>query len=180
MALELSTKLTTMKREYDGKLEAATRENTEKLALLTKEYQAKFNNQKRENDTKSEQAAREHADKLARLSADSQSKLAALELDCHTKVAETQREAHQRLTLAFGEHKRREDELTQSLERLRADKDLAIRGITLDKERARAEYEAHINEVELLAKRQEQNIVGLKSQTLELRTHLLQKEDVED
>ena len=70
------------------------------------------------------------------------------------------------MTMAFGEHKRREDELTQSLERLRAEKDMSIRGITLDKERARAEYEAHINEVELLAKRQENNIVELKSQTL--------------
>jgi hypothetical protein len=39
------------------------------------------------------------------------------------------------------------------LERLRAEKDLSIRGITLDKERARAEYESHINEVEMLAKR---------------------------
>lgn len=48
-----------------------------------------------------------------------------------------QRENHQRITLALGEHKRREDELTQSYERLRAEKDLAIRGITLDKERAR-------------------------------------------
>ncbi len=70
--------------------------------------------------------------------------------------------------------------MTQSLERLRAEKDLSIRGITLDKERARSEYEAHINEVELLAKRQEHNIVELKSQTLELRTHLIQKQDVEE
>jgi chromosome segregation ATPase len=102
-----------------------------------------------------------------------------MSLECHTKVSDCQREAHQKLTLAFGEHKRREDELTQSLERLRAEKDLSIRGISLDKERARAEFEAHINEVELLAKRQEHNIVELRSQTLELRTHLVQKQDVE-
>ena len=86
-----------------------------------------------------------------------------MSLECHTKVSETQSEAHTKLTLAYGQHKRREDELTQAMERLRADKDLNIRAITLDKERARAEYEAHINEVELLAKRQEHNIVELKS-----------------
>jgi hypothetical protein len=168
-----------MKRDCDTKLEASAREHSEKLAALTKESQQKFDYQKRENDIKAEQTTRENADKLARLSAESQSKLSAMSLECHTKVSDTQRESHQKLTLAFGEHKRREDELTQSLERLRAEKDLSIRGISLDKERARAEFESHINDVELLAKRQEHNIVELRSQTLELRTHLVQKQDVE-
>jgi hypothetical protein len=38
MAHELSTKLTQMKRECDGKLEAAHREHADKLSSVTRDF----------------------------------------------------------------------------------------------------------------------------------------------
>jgi flagellar biosynthesis chaperone FliJ len=103
-----------------------------------------------------------------------------MSLECHSKVNETQRDCHQRLSAAFDQHKKREDDLLQQLERLRQEKDQVIRNIALEKEQQRNAYETKIHELELIIRRQEHSIVELRSVVLELRTILKQKEDVED
>lgn len=64
-----------------------------------------------------------------------------MHLEMHTKVGDAQRECHLKLANALSEHKRREDELNQSMERLRADKDLSIRQVLLEREQARTQFE---------------------------------------
>lgn len=74
------------------------------------------------------------------------------------------------LTTALNSHKKREDELNQAFERLRTEKESAIRSVTREKEDARLVYEVRINELELLSKRQENSLTELRSVILELRS----------
>jgi hypothetical protein len=60
-----------------------------------------------------------------------------MQLEMHTKIGDTQRDSHLKIANALSEHKRREDELNQGMERLRSDKDLSIRHVLLEKEQAR-------------------------------------------
>jgi hypothetical protein len=74
-----------------------------------------------------EALTREYTEKLSRVTQETQIKLSTMQLEMHTKVGDAQRESHLKVATALSEHKRREDELTQAMERLRADKDLSIR-----------------------------------------------------
>jgi predicted RND superfamily exporter protein len=84
------------------------------------------------------------------------------------------------LTIAFSQHKAREDELNLAIEKLRMDKEQITRSLTREKEDSRSTYEKHINELELLVKRHEHSIADLRSHTIELKLVLSQKVDVEN
>ena len=103
-----------------------------------------------------------------------------MQLEMHTKIGDTQRESHLKIANALSEHKRREDELSQAMERLRSEKELAIRQVLMEKEQARNQYEQHIDDLAINNKKQENVITDLRSQTLDQKTVLVQKADVED
>ena len=68
----------------------------------------------------------------------------------------------------------------QSRERLRADKELAIRQLTQEKDVARSQFETLIDQQSANIKQNENLISDFRSQNLELRTILSKKVDVED
>jgi len=123
---------------------------------------------------------REYTEKLSRLTQETQIKLSTMQLEMHTKIGDTQRDSHLKIANALSEHKRREDELNQTMERLRSDKDLSIRQVLLEKEQARNQYEQHIDDLAINNKKQENVITDLRSQTLDQKTVLVQKADVEE
>jgi hypothetical protein len=66
------------------------------------------------------------------------------------------------------------------MERLRADKELAIRQLTQEKDVARSQFETLIDQQSANIKQNENLISDFRSQNLELRTILSKKVDVED
>ena len=66
------------------------------------------------------------------------------------------------------------------MERLRADKELAIRQLTQEKDVARSQFETLIDQQSSNIKQNENLISDFRSQNLELRTILSKKVDVED
>ena len=76
---------------------------------------------------------REYTEKLSRVTQETQIKLSTMQLEMHTKIGDTQRESHLKIANALSEHKRREDELSQAMERQRSEKELAIRQVLMEK-----------------------------------------------
>lgn len=66
------------------------------------------------------------------------------------------------------------------MERLRADKELAIRQLTQEKDVARSQFETLIDQQSANIKQNENLMSDFRSQNLELRTILSKKVDVED
>ena len=66
------------------------------------------------------------------------------------------------------------------MERLRAEKELAIRQLTQEKDVARSQFETLIDQQSANIKQNENLISDFRSQNLELRTILSKKVDVED
>jgi chromosome segregation ATPase len=56
------------------------------------------------------------------------------------------------MTVAFSQHKQREEELVAAIEALRIEKDTNIRLITREREESRVSFETRINELDRLAK----------------------------
>jgi aspartyl/asparaginyl-tRNA synthetase len=83
-------------------------------------------------------------------------------MEQHQKVSEAQRDCHARLQAAFAQHKQREDELTQAIERLRLEKDAQIRVITKEREESRSTYEIRISELEIIIKNHMRSIAELR------------------
>ena len=67
------------------------------------------------------------------------------------------------MTVAFSQHKQREEELVAAIEALRIEKDTNIRLITREREESRVSFEIRINELDRLAKTQEHSITELRS-----------------
>lgn len=141
-----------MKADCDAKLEAAAKEHSEKLSAVTRDFDTKFDKLKRESDSRYESAARENSEKLARLTTETNARLALVATEHHTKLNEVQRESHGKLTVAFAQHKQREDELVAAVEALRLEKDATIRAITRDREESRIVSETRINELDRIVK----------------------------
>jgi hypothetical protein len=106
------------------------------------------------------------------LTLDSQTKLSAASAEHHLKLSDAQRDYHQKLTASAVQHKVREDELVAVCERTRQDKEAAVKAVTQDREEARSQFEARLDALDLLSKRQQNLNTELRSSVLELQTAL--------
>ena len=71
------------------------------------------------------------------------------------------------------------EKLMAEMKRLVAEKEAAIKEITINMESARSNYEIRINELELTLQKYQQMTIRLEATVLELNTRLGTKDDVE-
>ena len=134
---------------------------------------------KQDYEQKLAEAAKENAEKLEKMNSECNEKLAANLSECFERISSLQTENHERIQDLEKKNKKAVDELQDTLETQRIQKDTAYKALSDGKEELRKAFQGRVDELELIIKKNELEVIEMRSKVSSLETELARLKDVE-